>query len=260
MRKYVFLFFALNICLSVVYAQSPEEIMHKSRDIMKLNSFEAYSTLKIRDNRGNERIRKSTMASKSYSDGSEKRVIRFTGPPEVAGTGILIFDYKDKSDDMWIYLPAMRQTRRIVSSEKSKSFMGSEFSNSDMTAPAIIDFSYRDAGEADIDGHACRKIESIPRTAALADEYGYSRAINYVNKEDFVVLLSEFYNYDNELVKKIKTDNYQLVDKENGKYMVTEMTSSNLANGRSSVMIMDKIQLAQTDDKYFTVTWLEKNQ
>ena len=41
---------------------------------------------------------------------------------------------------MWIYLPALKRTRRIVSNEKGKSFMSSEFSNADMTSPSLSDF------------------------------------------------------------------------------------------------------------------------
>jgi len=249
----------LLIWAGMSFAQTPESIIRRSREVMTVKSFEAYSTLIIRNSRGNERIRKNTMASKSYPDGSEKRVIKFTAPPEVAGTGILIFDYEDKSDDMWIYLPAMRQTRRVVSSEKSKSFMGSEFSNADMTAPAIQDFNYKNEGESTIDGNKCIKIESVPKNEDLCDEYGYSRAVSYINKADFIVLLTEYYNFEGELYKTIKTIKYQLVDKDNGKYMVTDMLADNLKNGRNSEMVMDKIQQADTDENYFTVTWLEKN-
>jgi hypothetical protein len=42
---------------------------------------------------------------------------------------------------MWLYMPALRKVRRIVSSEKSKGFMGSEFADADITKPVLIDFS-----------------------------------------------------------------------------------------------------------------------
>jgi len=242
----------------LLFSQTAEEIISKSRETMTVKSFEAYSTLKILDARGNERLRQSTMASRSYPDGSEKRVIRFTAPPEVSGTGILIYDNKDKQDDMWIYLPALRQTRRIVSSEKSKSFMGSEFSNADMTAPNTQDFSYRILGEKEIDGKTCWQIESVPKNRQLEDEYGYGKALTCINKVDYVVLLNEYYNFDGELFKTIATRAYTRVDAQKGRYMVTDMIANNLRNGRSSVMLMDKIQQTETDESYFTVSWLEK--
>ena len=91
------------------------------------------------------------MASKTFEDNTEKRIIKFISPAEVQGTGILIYDYENRPDDMWIYLPALRKTRRIVSREKSNSFMGSEFSNADMTAPSLEDFEYTLLGSEKID-------------------------------------------------------------------------------------------------------------
>jgi len=257
MKKALLYYFVLMCSIPVLYAQSPEDIVRKSREVMTVSSFEAYSTLTIIDARGNERIRKSTMASRSYPDGSEKRVIRFTAPPEVAGTGILIFDYADKQDDMWIYLPAMRQTRRIVSSEKSKSFMGSEFTNADMSAPLFGDFSYTSAGDEVLNGQDCWVIESKPKNTSLESEYGYARAVRYYSKKDYLVLLTLYYNFDGELIKTIKTDAYHKVAA-GDRYMITRMQAINHANGRRSEMQMENIREVLSDEKYFTVSWLEK--
>ena len=70
---------------------------------------------------------------------------------------MLIFDYEDKSDDMWILLPSLRRTRRIVSSEKGKSFMGSEFTNADMSKPDLNDFTFKILGSAEADNNECWK-------------------------------------------------------------------------------------------------------
>ncbi len=123
------------------------EIMQKSRDVSKLDGMEAISTLRIYDAKGRERVRETSMASKLFESGAiEKRIIRFLAPAEVKGTGMLIYDYDQRNDDMWIYMPALRKTRRIISNEKSKSFMGSEFSNADMSAPSLEDFNYTITG------------------------------------------------------------------------------------------------------------------
>ena len=163
-------------------AQEAKKIISQSHDKVKVSSFEAVSTLTITDSKENQRIRQSSMASMSLPDGTEKRIIKFISPAEVNGTGILIFDYPEKSDDMWIYLPALRKTRRIVSREKSKSFMGSEFSNANMTAPGLEDFTYTILGEEDHLGFSCYKIESVPVSTDLEDEYGYSRSVSWVDK------------------------------------------------------------------------------
>ncbi len=241
-----------------VEGQDPVGIIRNSRDAVQIASFEAVSTLTITDSRGNQRTRQSSMASKTFGDNTEKRIIKFISPAEVKGTGILIFDYENKDDDMWIYLPALRKTRRIVSSEKSNSFMGSEFSNADMTAPALDDFQYTMLGSEKVDEVDCWKIKYIPVSMDKEDEYGYSRSERWIGKNDYIARRSDYYDYSGALIKRIETVDFKLLDESNGKYMVTEMVAENFQNGRSSRMKIDKIEITETDENYFTITYLER--
>ena len=239
-------------------AQNAREIIKKSHDAVKVSSFEAVSTLTITDSKGNKRIRKNTMASISLSDGTEKRIIKFLSPPEVKGTGILIFDYSDKSDDMWIYLPALRKTRRIVSREKSKSFMGSEFSNANMTAPGLDDFTYSLLGTDTFLDKNCYMVESIPVNTDLEDEYGYSKSVSWVDEDSYLVHQIYYFDFDSEMFKSIINSDFKELDKKKGKYMVTGMKAINHENKRSSEMVMQQVALTPTDESYFTVAYLEK--
>ena len=239
-------------------AQEARQIIGKSHDVVKVSSFEAVSTLTITDSKGNQRIRQSSMASLSLPDGTEKRIIKFLSPAEVSGTGILIFDYPEKSDDMWIYLPALRKTRRIVSREKSKSFMGSEFSNANMTAPGLEDFSYTLLGEEDHLGNSCYKIESVPISTRLEDEYGYSRSVSWVDKNTYLVREISYFDFDGDLFKTITHKEFKQLDQERGKYMVIHMEAMNHQNNRSSEMVMNKVAVTATNPNYFTVAYLEK--
>lgn len=260
MKKLYFTMIIAVVCNSLIslYAQEPADIIRKSHDAVRISSFEAVATLTIDDGKGNERIRKNTMASKTYPDKTEKRIIKFIAPPEVEGTGILIFDHEEQADDMWIYLPALRKTRRIVSSEKSKSFMGSEFSNADMSAPPLEDFTYELTGSEDVDGTSCWKIRSVPRDMELEDEYGYSSAVSWIGKNDYIIRRSDYFDFDGSLIKRINTLEFNLLEPESGKYMVTDMVAENFRNGRSSRMKMERIEVAATNDNYFTVSYLER--
>ena len=243
-----------GFCMS----QDPVDIIRKSQTAVKVNSFEAVTTLTIADSRGNERIRQSSMASRVFEDMTEKRIIKFTSPAEVKGTGILIYDHEDKPDDMWIYLPALKKTRRIVSSEKSKGFMGSEFSNADMTAPAVEDFAYSLEGASEISGTDCWMIKASPASTELEDEYGYGSSMSWIGKDDYIVRKTNYFDFDGNLMKTIETINFKTLDPVHGKSMITEMVATNYQNGRSSRMKMDKIQIAKTDENYFSVAYLER--
>jgi hypothetical protein len=257
-RRIAMVMVLIMLAMVGIRGQDAKDIIQKSHQVVKVSSFEAKSTLIITDARGNQRIRQNTMASMSMPDGTEKRVIKFLAPAEVKGTGLLIFDYPEKSDDMWIYLPALRKTRRIVSREKSKNFMGSEFSNANMTAPGLDDFQYRNLGEETLRGKSCIMIESIPLTSDLEDEYGYSRSVSWVDKNSYLVLQTDYFDLDGELFKTIANSEFEKLDEANEKYMVTRMEAINHSNNRSSEMVMEQVAVTSTKPTYFTVAFLEK--
>jgi hypothetical protein len=217
--------------------KDPIKIMEASRDAMKVSTFEAVSLLTIRDNKGRVRERTNVTASKSYQDGTEKRIIKFLSPPDVKGTTILIYDHKEGEDEMWIYLPALNKTRRIVSSEKGKSFMGSEFSNSDMSSPPISDFNHKIVDENSTLGII--RIESTPISQEKEDEYGYSRKISTISTSDFTVSRIEFFDFDNHLFKLIEISDY--IRLEGGRFLIGQMNAINYSNNRTSEIKMQEV-------------------
>jgi len=239
---------------------SAREVMEKSREASKLDGLEAVSTLRIYDSKGRERVRQTSMASRVFDNGAtEKRIIRFLAPAEVKGTGMLIYDYAEKNDDMWIYMPALRKTRRIISSEKSKGFMGSEFSNADMSAPRLDDFKYNLIGSETLDDADCWVVEVIPEDEEIMDEMGYDRNITWIGKDDFVQRKAEYYNEDDELFKRLKATNIKPIHQAGRKYMALHMEMVNEDNGRRSVMTIDRIQYnPDVKEEYFSLTYLEK--
>lgn len=244
---------------AVVYGQqSAKDIMLKTRDVSKIAGMETVSTLKIIDPKGRERVREISMASKLTDNGkTEKRIIRFLAPAEVKGTGMLIYDYDAASDDMWIFMPALRKTRRIASGEKNQSFMGSEFSNADLAAPNTEDFSYKITGNETIDGIECWKIESQPSTQAIADETGISKKVVWVAKKDYVCRRTEFFDPEGKLSKILTCSDVRKMAE--GKYMAASMQMENIQNGRKSMITMGQMQYnPNVSDEYFTVTYLEK--
>ena len=258
LRRVAMVFIVSMLTMVSGSAQDAKELMKKSIEAVKVSSFEAISTLTINDSKGNQRIRENTMASMSEPDGTEKRIIKFLSPADVKGTGILIFDYPEKSDDMWIYLPALRKTRRIVSKEKSKSFMGSEFSNANMTAPGLEDFSYAIIGEEVLDGKTCNLVESLPSDTDLEDQYGYSKSVSWIDKNTYLVYRIEYFDFDAELFKTISNKEFKMLDELNGKYMVTSMYAMNHQTKRSSEMVMKQVEITTANKNYFTVAYLEK--
>ncbi|OFY62497.1 MAG: hypothetical protein A2Y71_15110 [Bacteroidetes bacterium RBG_13_42_15] len=229
--------------------------MSKSRDLSITGSLSANINLTITEKGGAIRNRTIAMTTKSYTDGLEKRFIRFIEPADVRGTAMLVVDNKNMADEMWIYLPALKKTRRIVTSEKGKSFMSSEFSNADMSSPTLSDFVNRHLNKSGINNQWI--IESVPVNEDKADEYGYSRKISYISIDKNQVQKMEFYNFDNELFKIIEIKSiFPLSD---GKYLVKNMVANNLNTNRKSEILFSNIDEGiKVDDSYFTIQNLER--
>ena len=237
--------------------QQPDaaQIMSKSRDLSITGSLSANISLTITEKGGSTRSRTISMTTKSYADGMEKRIIKFIEPADVRGTSMLVVDNKNSADEMWIYLPALKKTRRIVTSEKGKSFMSSEFSNADMTSPTISDFTHKHLEKSGTNNQWI--IESTPVNEDKADEYGYSKKISYISIDKSQVQKMEFYNFDNELFKVIEIKSvFPLGD---GKYLVKDMVASNLNTNRKSEILFSKINEGiKVDDSNFTIQNLER--
>jgi hypothetical protein len=239
---------------------TPYEIVSRAQEVIRVKGVEGVSTLRIIDEKGRERVRKIKQATKLFDNGeTEKRLIRFIAPADVKGTGLLTFDYKSKDDDLWLYMPTLRKVRRIVSSEKAKNFLGSEFTYSDMSPPSLDDFNFKLLGEEEINGAPCYKIEWKPKDDDIAEENGFSRQISYVTKSNFVIRKSMYYDLDGELLKELIVHEVKELDTVNHKYRAMNLEMINRQNGRRSMFINEKLEFnPNVDDNYFTTRYLER--
>jgi len=248
---------ALAMFFSVsLFPQTAQEIIQKSTDLIDISSMEMVSTLKIMDAKGNVRERQITTAAKKFGD-ANKMLIKFIAPADVKGTTLLVYDYDIKSDNMWIYMPALRKVRRIVSSEKGKSFMGSEFTNADMSKPNVTDFSYSILGKENFQGKTCWKIQQTCRTETIQDENGYRKKISLIDNSSYLCYKVEFYDFSGKLLRVQLLDKYK--KQTNGKSFAYFMQMENVQTGRKSIMTVDKFQAgSQLPESAFSPSALEK--
>ena len=160
---------------------------------------------------------------------------------------------------MWLYMPALRKTRRIVSTERSKNFMGSEFTYADMTPPNLDDFAYNPLADAEVNGEPCYVIEMIPMNEEVADEQGFSKRTVYSSQNDLVRRKAEYYDYYGDLLKVLTVESVKLLDADKEKYRPMLLRMDNVQNGRASVMKVEQIQInPNIQDDYFTTRYLER--
>ena len=210
----------------------------------------------------NDNERKRTIKLFSKDKGRDTwRMQFFLAPADVKDTGFLTYDYYggDQDDDQWLYLPDLRKTKRIASSDKSSSFMGSDFSYADMTRRVLDEWDYKLLKEDLVDGQKVWLIETLPVSKAVEDRYGYKKSIVYVRQDNFMVIRAIHVLKSGNKVKYMEVKKIDQID---GIWVAVETWMKTTRNKRTlhrTILTMDDIKYNQDlDESIFSVRQLEK--
>jgi len=194
-------------------------------------------TMTLINKSGQERIRKIKQFTKDLGD-VEKSIMFFQSPADVKNTSFMNWTYDDesKSDDQWIYLPALKKTKRISSDSKSDYFMGSDFTYDDLGDRKLDDDTHKLMGEETIDGVDYYMIESTPQD----EEYMYSKTKTWIRKDNFIGLKKKFYDEDEELLKILKIKKFEEIS---GFIVITSSEMENVQKNHRTTMILNNVEI-----------------
>lgn len=139
-----------------------------------------------------------SMSMRGWSEGDKLSLVRVTEPKKDAGNGTLLND-----DDMWTYSPKINRIIKIPSSMMSQGWMGSDFSNKDISKSTEIMDQYEHAlvAQEQLDGHTVYTIEAIPHEDAAIV---WGKEVLKI-RDDFVMLEEQYWDQDGGLVKVMRT-------------------------------------------------------
>ncbi len=246
----------------IAYADDPEAraIMEKVDEREDGDNRTADMQMVLIDKRGNQRVRQISSYIKDFGEDTY-RIMFFDAPADVQGTGFLTYDYDDGSvdDDQWLYLPALRKTKRIANQDKSGSFMGSDFNYSDMTSRNLEDYDFRLMQETSVGEHKVWVIEALPRSEDVIDETGYKKGVLLVRQDNYVVIRSILWTEDGNKQKYMDMPGLEIID---GIWTPTEMTMTTKQGKQvvhKTVLVFSNIQYNQPlEESLFTVRRLEQ--
>ena len=205
----------------------------------------------------NGSTRQRKLSSWAMDEGKDtKKIMFFTYPGDVKGTGFLTWDYDDtkKDDDKWLYLPAMKKTRRISgSSSKTDYFMGTDFTYDDMGSRNVDEDTHTLLREEVRDGHKCWVVESRP----IDKREIYSRKVMWISQEYLTSIYVEYYDKLDKLHRVFSASKIENVQ---GFWTVMHMEMKNVQTGHSTIIEMKNPQynISGVDKSMFTVSKLEK--
>ena len=164
----------------------------------------------LKNKAGKESVRKfitTTLEIPNLSEG-DKSVIVFSHPRDVKGTALLTHTKIEPEDDsQWIFLPAIKRTKRISSSNRTGKFVSSEFSYEDLGSEEVEDNEHiwlEDLPCPTDESLTCAQVESRPKNARS----GYSKRVSYTDLDEYRVHKIEFYNRRGDLEKVLIFEDY----------------------------------------------------
>lgn len=195
-------------------------------------------TMTLINKSGETRVRTIQQNTKDFGD-VEKNIMFFITPADVKNTSFMnwTYDEEDKSDDQWIYLPALKKTKRISSESKSDYFMGSDFTYDDLGDRKVEDDTHKLIGEETIDGKLCYVVESVPKDK----NYMYSKTKTWVVKEHFIDIKKDFYDEDGEYLKTQHIKKYGDFD---GFYIKILEEMVNAQDNHSTTLYFENIDIS----------------
>lgn len=118
-----------------------------------------------------------------------KALVRFLEPFDVRRTSVLILENEGAGDDLWVYLPALRMTRRISASQRADSFFGTDLSYEDVEPKHAEDYEVAPGGAAE-DAEGCVVLDIRARPSFVST---YERMLSCIEPERALIRWTQFY-------------------------------------------------------------------
>ncbi len=235
-------------------------IMERNFIVSKVLDSNSDATFTLINKSGQERVRKVFGTTKLEDNGIDSmRMTRFMSPPDVKGTVSLLIEHADRDDDIWVYLPELKKVRRLVSSNKKDSFLGTDFSYADVIGYKVEEWNYKLLKEDVLDAQPCYVVEATPKTETVKSNTGYSKRISWIRKDNKMTVKAEFWDETGQMLKTSTFTDIQLVDQKRDNWQAMRLETSNVQTGHRTIIRFENFKVnQQVKNEYFTVSNMER--
>jgi len=212
MLRFVSLYLAVLLLIpaGAALALDVEEIVAKANHASYYQGKDGKAKvhMSIMDSEGRERTRDFVILrrdAETKEDSEQKFYVFFRRPADVNKTAFIVWKHPGKSDDRWLYLPALDLVKRIAASDERTSFVGSDFFYEDVSGrnPA------EDVHELVEETANYYVLKSTPRNPAQVEFSFYK---TWIHRATFIPVKSEFYDTSKTLYRTYEALNVEMID------------------------------------------------
>jgi hypothetical protein len=225
----------------VASAEEAKDIAQRALDNSMFSSENAQATIDLDVYKDGKPVRQRKISAfVKRKDGRVRSFVEFQAPADVAGTKFLSLEEEGETRQ-FIYLPAFKKVKRIVGAQRSQSFMGTDFSYSDLEGRDVEDWKWKMLPDEPIQGQAAHVIEGVP---SKVDDAQYGRMVIWVHKTHGIPLKTEFYDVTGkELVKKLEV---QKLGKKDDRWITLDSVMQTPKKGTETRLKVVAIDLKST--------------
>ncbi|MBB5225162.1 outer membrane lipoprotein-sorting protein [Treponema ruminis] len=262
MKIKVFVIISLLLASFGLSAQTAQEIAKVFCDLDRVPDYN-YSTIILEniEKDGKRETIELWQYGSGVDNGLKNVAFDFKAPASVKGMRVLQLEKLKKADDRWVYMPKLRQSRRIPMTERTKSFGGTELTYNDMTIRnEDEDKNEIVENEAKItvngNSYLCWKMKSTPYKKS---EVEYSYRMSWFDKKTYIPVRIEYYDSKNNMIKLYECLKVEMVKGATGiEYPLRRSNIiTNLVTGRKTIAtVKDFVFDEPISDAYFAQHWL----
>ncbi len=191
-------------------ALTVEEIIKKANCTSYYQGEDGTAKIKmiITDSNGRKRRRKFQILRKNINNDlceDQNFFVHFNSPSDVKNTVFMVYKHVKKDDDRWLYLPALDLIKRIASSDKRTSFVGSNFFYEDVSGRVTTEDTH--VLEKTTDNYYV--IKSTPKNPSSVE---FSYYITWIHKKTFLPTKTEYFDKNKEKYREYEALKVNIID------------------------------------------------
>ena len=228
--------------LTLIFAESAmakkmsaTDILNKVEKNLKSADEIATVSMEIKEKNGKSKTRKLIIKKKNVGE-KQQVLVRLEKPSDIKGVGLLSV-IEGSSEDQWLYLPTEKKSRRIISSKKKDSFLGSEFTYEDFSPSTYDRFKNKLIKVVKVKGREAYLIESKAKETGAP----YKKILTWVGTKDYRILQSQYFDHKGKKLKVMTFNDYKKYGKKSWRAQKIEVR--NVQNKRGTTLMLSELKL-----------------
>lgn len=227
-------------------APTAREVMVKNEEAQRIKEITSAATITTSGD-GESKVKNFTWWRKLGADSTHFRIFaRFHAPAEIRGEGILIEERDKNENEVTLYLPTFKKTRRVEGQSQRSSFMGSVFSYSDIGQSHANDFTQALLRTEPCPSEPrvqCTVVSSTPASESVRERTGYAKTVSWVRTDNLMVSQAEHFDLAGQIWKRLVATNISEVDPVAHRWFAHKIRIDDLKTKRFSILEFSQLRV-----------------